>query len=112
MWHERSTYALNLLKDASCPAASSDRQRGVRRAGCLFELSLCEVGHRETTQCSRAVALVDGRQRPNRVFVQPDRLIRLAGRQPAVRALNLNVARRAVRAMPLVCVAYGIARCP
>jgi hypothetical protein len=84
----------------------------VRSAGRLFELSIRNVCHREPAQRSRAISLVDRRQRTKTPLVQRDRLLRLAGRQPAARALDLDVARRAVRSMPLVRIAYGVARRP
>src|SRR5947207_13092405 len=105
MQRQLGTHALDLLKDASCTTASSDRQGGVRRAGRLFELSIRKVGHGELAQRSRAVSLVDRWQCAKGVLVQRDRLLRLAGRQPAACALTLDVARRAVPGMPTVHVA-------
>ena len=100
---------LDLIKDASCSTASSDRQRGVRRTGRLFDLSVRQIGHCETAQRSSTVPLVDRRQRPKGALIQRDRLLRLACRQPAARTLDLDMARCAVRAMTLVGIAYGIA---
>src|SRR4051794_32162196 len=77
--------ALDLLDDADRAAATSDRQCGVRGAGGLLELSVRDARHREPTQCSRATSLVDHRQCAKRFLVQRDRLLRLTGRQPAVR---------------------------
>jgi len=84
----------------------------VRSAGRLFKLPIRHVRHREPAQRSRPISLVDRWQRTKTLLAQRDRLLRLAGRQPAARALNLDVARCAVRSMPLVRIAYGVARCP
>src|SRR6266545_2454168 len=88
------------------------QQGGMRSASRLFELSSRNVCHRKTAQCSRAISLVNRRQRTKTRLVQRDRLLRLAGRQPAARALDLDVARRAVGAVAASRVTCGIARRP